>query len=61
VNAGLTLFTNLVHTSAADDSFIPDIDPDWKHSWCTIQVASGLPAITHPELLTATATARVLP
>jgi hypothetical protein len=40
---------NVTPTTAADDSTIADIDPDWAHSWWTIQPTSRpLPFITHP-------------
>ena len=32
-------------TTAADDSTIAGIDPDWPHSWWSIQPASALPTI----------------
>ncbi|HYX26938.1 MAG TPA: Calx-beta domain-containing protein, partial [Pyrinomonadaceae bacterium] len=40
---------HVVVTTAADDSSLPaDKDPDWAHSWWTINPTSALPAITSP-------------
>ncbi len=38
-------------TTAADDSAIPDIDPDWRHSWWSIQPTSSLPSIGNTVLI----------
>jgi hypothetical protein len=44
--AGHVSLANVAATTAADDSTISDIDPDWAHSWWSIQPASALPTIT---------------
>ena len=38
-------------TTATDDASIADIDPDWPHSWYSIQLTSPLPAITNPIVI----------
>ncbi len=38
-------------TTAADDAKIPDIDPDWPHSWWSIVPANGLPALGQPVII----------
>jgi hypothetical protein len=38
--------SNVVHTTAADDNTIADIDPDWPHSWWSITPIPPLPSIT---------------
>src|SRR5262249_9109271 len=43
---------NVTPTTAVDDSTIADKDPDWTHSWWTIQPTSGpLPNITRPVII----------
>src|SRR5262245_43455223 len=32
----------VVRTTETDDSQIPDVDPDWTHSWWTIRALSGM-------------------
>ena len=39
--AGQVDQANIAATTATDDSAIPDIDPDWPHSWFSIQPASS--------------------
>ncbi|HWY87702.1 MAG TPA: hypothetical protein VNX28_13305, partial [Gemmataceae bacterium] len=36
---------NVAVTTATDDSQIANIDPDWNHSWWSIQVTSVLPEV----------------
>jgi titin len=43
--AGISL-ANVTPTAATDDSAISDIDPDYAHSWWSIQLATPLPPIT---------------
>jgi len=45
--AGRVSRTNVLVTSAAMDSLIADIDPDWPHSWWSIAPISALPPITN--------------
>ncbi|HKP36459.1 MAG TPA: choice-of-anchor D domain-containing protein, partial [Pyrinomonadaceae bacterium] len=48
---GTVSLANITATSSTDDTpgtGIANIDPDWPHSWWSIQPASGLPAITSP-------------
>ncbi|HVS81721.1 MAG TPA: LamG-like jellyroll fold domain-containing protein [Pyrinomonadaceae bacterium] len=46
---------NVMPTTAADDARLPsDKDPDWPHSWWSIQLSvdlGGLPAITDPVFI----------
>ncbi len=49
--AGQVSLANVVHTSATDDSTIRNIDPDWAHSWWSIQPLSALPPITDTVVL----------
>ncbi|MCA9416293.1 MAG: hypothetical protein KC917_08490, partial [Candidatus Omnitrophica bacterium] len=39
---------NVATTAEADDSNIADIDPDWPHSWFSIQPSHGLPELFDP-------------
>jgi hypothetical protein len=49
--AGHVSLANITVTTASDDSTINDIDPDWTHSWWSIQPAAGLPGITDTVVL----------
>jgi CSLREA domain-containing protein len=45
---GTVTLANVMQTASADDTpgtGIPDIDPDWPHSWWSILPASALPAL----------------
>jgi hypothetical protein len=44
--AGHLTPANVTPTTAASDSSIPNIDPDYAHSWWSIHVTSALPSIT---------------
>jgi parallel beta-helix repeat protein len=44
--AGQVSLTKIAATTAADDTTIADIDPDWAHSWFSIQPTGPWPAIT---------------
>jgi hypothetical protein len=44
--AGHVSLANVTATTAANDSTISDIDPDWAHSWWSIQPATDLPTIS---------------
>ncbi len=44
--AGQLSRANVTATIASDDTTIPDIDPDWPHSWWTISPQSALPSTT---------------
>jgi Bacterial Ig-like domain (group 3)/PKD domain len=44
--AGHLTPANVTPTTAATDSSIANIDPDYAHSWWSIQVTSALPSIT---------------
>jgi VCBS repeat-containing protein len=48
INGGLK---NITATTASDDSTISNIDPDWRHSWYSIQVSTPLPALTDPATI----------
>jgi hypothetical protein len=45
---------NILATSIEDDFDINDIDPDWNHTWFSIQLAAELPAITHQVIIDGT-------
>ncbi len=49
--AGQVTLPSVMPTTATDDTTISDIDPDWPHSWWSIQPLTELPPITHPVLL----------
>jgi hypothetical protein len=49
--AGQVSLVDIAVTTAISDSQIPDIDPDWTHSWWSIQPASQLPTITDPVVI----------
>ncbi len=49
--AGQVSTTQISVTIATDDSTIADIDPDWPHSWFSIQLESDLPAVTDPVII----------
>ena len=49
--AGKVTQASIASTSATDDSTIPDIDPDWAHSWFSIQPATDLPQITDAVII----------
>ena len=49
--AGQVTLANVATTTAADDSAIGDIDPDWPHSWWSILPTSQLPASTKQVLI----------
>ncbi|HJR07106.1 MAG TPA: Calx-beta domain-containing protein [Pyrinomonadaceae bacterium] len=40
-----------ISTTTADDSANTDLDPDWAHSWWSIQPAAPLPGITQPTVI----------
>ncbi len=42
---------NVAHTTAADDTTISDIDPDFSQSWWSIQPTAVLPAITRAVII----------
>ncbi len=42
---------DVTHTGAADDATVGDIDPDYTHSWWSIQPSTQLPAITKPVVI----------
>jgi hypothetical protein len=42
---------NITPTTAADDGSIADIDPDWPHSWYSIQPATRLPIVNSPVII----------
>jgi BACON domain-containing protein/S-layer family protein len=44
--AGQVTLTNVMTTTASDDTTISNIDPDWPHSWWSIQPVSALPTAT---------------
>ncbi|HEX2474264.1 MAG TPA: right-handed parallel beta-helix repeat-containing protein, partial [Lacipirellulaceae bacterium] len=44
--AGQVTLSNVTATTAVNDGAIPNIDPDWPHSWYSIKPASELPTIT---------------
>jgi hypothetical protein len=44
--AGQVTLANVTPTTAASDSAIVNIDPDWPHSWFTIAPTAALPAIS---------------
>jgi hypothetical protein len=44
--AGQVSLSDIAVTTAASDANISDIDPDWPHSWFSIQPTSPLPDIT---------------
>jgi hypothetical protein len=44
--AGQITLANVATTTATNDTAISDIDPDWAHSWWSIQPASPLPRLT---------------
>jgi hypothetical protein len=48
---GHVSLANVTATTAADDFAIADIDPDWRHSWWSIQPKSALPAIRGPVVI----------
>lgn len=41
--AGHVTLGNVATTATIDDGDIPDIDPDWQHSWYSIRLGSELP------------------
>ena len=49
--AGQVTTGNVSTTSAANDSLIADIDPDWPHSWYSIKPDSALPQVTQPVVI----------
>jgi hypothetical protein len=49
--AGQVSLADVTVTTATSDSQIPDIDPDWSHSWWSIQPASQMPTITDPVVI----------
>jgi uncharacterized repeat protein (TIGR01451 family) len=49
--AGSVTLTNVMATTAADDTTIADIDPDWPHSWFSIRPVTPLPTITSPVII----------
>ncbi|MGZ5482374.1 MAG: beta strand repeat-containing protein [Pyrinomonadaceae bacterium] len=56
---GTVTLANIMQTSSADDTpgtGIPDIDPDWPHSWWSILPTAALPALnlTSPTAVGAT-------
>jgi hypothetical protein len=44
--AGQVTLANVATTTEADDASIADIDPDWAHSWFSIQPTGPLPQIS---------------
>jgi Bacterial Ig-like domain (group 3) len=51
--AGQVSLANITPTTAANDSMITDIDPDYPHSWWVITPPSDLPGITNPVVIDA--------
>ena len=49
--AGKVSTSKVAVTSAADDSLISDIDPDWNHSWWRLTPTSLLPTVATPVVL----------
>ena len=49
--SGQVTLADVATTTATDDASIADIDPDWPHSWYSIQPTSALPAITNPIVI----------
>jgi CSLREA domain-containing protein len=55
--AGQVTFANISTTTATADNTIADIDPNWPHSWWTIQPGSALPAVTQAVVIDGTSQA----
>ncbi len=49
--AGQVTAASASTTTAANDSLIADIDPDWPHSWYSIKPDSALPQVTQPVVI----------
>ena len=49
--SGQVTLADVATTTATDDASIAGIDPDWPHSWYSIQLTSPLPAITNPIVI----------
>ena len=49
--AGRVSLAKIASTATADDSTISDIDPDFVHSWWSIQPTSALPTITDSVII----------
>src|SRR5262249_28750367 len=49
--AGQVSRANVTPTTAADDSSIANLDPDYPHSWWTIRPLTALPEITDPVVV----------
>jgi hypothetical protein len=49
--AGQVTLADVATTTAASDSSIANIDPDWAHSWFSIRPLSALPNISSPVVI----------
>lgn len=49
--AGVVTPASIATTTEADDANIPDLDPDWPHSWFSIRPLGPLPELVDPVLL----------